>query len=188
MATEKEAIAVEEAYYDRSPSTPSSEKDPEKDSYDSGRFGDLIPHELLEELAPNGEGDYILDKINGISEDEALYIIRESLAFHADDWNFPSQMRDQMTRILDEGRKGYGDMYDRDLRINAVLMHYSSPYPGVRAVAELVDDTTMPIETPRAYFLGICWAIIGTFVSTFFNSRFPSVGMYAHMLLLFAQG
>jgi hypothetical protein len=86
-------------------------------------------------------------------------------------------MRDRMRRLL-EGPKAYGEFYDRDLRIDAVMMRYSSPYPGVRAVADPVDDQTVPIETIRAYFLGISWAVIGTFMSTFFNSRFPSISRH----------
>lgn len=138
------------------------------------RFGDQIPHEMLEVLAPNGEGEYILDKINSMTEEEAVAIIQESVRFHADDWNFPSDMRDRMKRLL-QGRKLYEGLYDRDLRIDATMMRYSSPYPGVRAVAEPLDNTDVPIETIRAYFLGIGWAVIGTFMATFFNSRFPSI-------------
>jgi hypothetical protein len=134
-----------------------------------------ISHEMLEELAPNGEGEYILEKICSMSEEEGLAIIDESIKFHADDWNFPAQMRERMKRLLD-GPKLYGDFWDRDLRIDAAIMRYSSPYPGVRAVAEPLDDASIPVETIRAYFLGIGWAIIGTFMSTFFNSRFPSIG------------
>jgi hypothetical protein len=50
-------------------------------------IGNQIPHEMLEVLAPNGETEFILDKINNMTEDEALDIIQESLKFHADDWN-----------------------------------------------------------------------------------------------------
>lgn len=138
------------------------------------RVGDQIPHAMLEELAPNGETDYILDKINNMSEDEAIGIIHEAVQFHSDDWNFPSQMRDRMKKLL-EGPKAYGELYDRDLRIDAVLMRYSSPYPGVRSVAEHTDDVHVHVETFRAYFLGIGWAVIGTFMATFFNSRFPAI-------------
>lgn len=133
-----------------------------------------VPNHILEELAPNGEAEYILSKINTMTEEDAIAIIRESYKFHADDWNFPSDMRDRMRRLL-EGPKEYGEFYDRDLRIDATVMRYSSPYPGVRAVQEVVDDPAVPIETIRAYFLGVSWAVIGTFMATFFNSRFPTI-------------
>lgn len=119
-------------------------------------WGDQIPHEILEVLAPNGEEEYILDKINHMTEEEAIEIVAESLEFHSDDWNFPSDMRARMTRLL-QGRKLYGDFYDRDLRIDATMMKYSSPYPGVRAVQELDLNEDVPVETIRAYFLGIGW-------------------------------
>jgi hypothetical protein len=154
-----------------------SDRDPEKTNSHTVRhesISDQIPHRLLEELAPNGEGDYILDKINNMTEEEAISIIQESYKFHADDWNFPTDMRDRMRRLL-EGPKEYGEFYHRDLRIDATMMRYSSPYPGVRAVQEVVDDPTVPIETLRAYFLGISWAVIGTFMATVFNSRFPAI-------------
>ncbi|KUI55032.1 Oligopeptide transporter 2 [Cytospora mali] len=153
--------------------------DPEKAPHhvdEEENWGAQIPHEMLETLAPNGEGEYILHHINSMNEEEAIEIITESLAFHSDDWNFPSDMRRRMARLL-EGRKLYGDLYDRDLRIDATMMKYSSPYPGVRAVQELEIDESVPVETIRAYFLGIGWAIIGTFMSTFFNSRFPSISL-----------
>ncbi|KAG7284635.1 hypothetical protein NEMBOFW57_009243 [Staphylotrichum longicolle] len=160
--------------------TPESpNQDPEKPQYrptGHERIGDQIPHRLLEELAPNGEGEYLLDKINNMTEEEAVAIIQESYKFHADDWNFPTEMRERMRRLL-EGPKQYGEMYDRDLRVDAVTLRFSSPYPGVRAAADILDTSSVPIETIRAYFLGISWAVIGTFVATFFNSRFPAIGL-----------
>jgi hypothetical protein len=134
--------------------------DPEKNptGVNTVRVVDQIPHSLLEELAPNGEGEYILERIDQMDEEEAFDIIQESIEFFKDDWNFPSDMRERMGRYI-KGPKEYGEFY------------------GVRAVAEIIDDQSTPIETFRAYFLGIGWAIIGTFMSTFFNSRFPSIGM-----------
>lgn len=157
------------------PASPDPEKYPHA-GVSEGNWGDEIPHEMLETLAPNGEAEYILDKINNMTEDEAVAIVEASLRFHADDWNFPSDMRDRMQRLL-QGRKLYGDFWDRDVRIDATMMRYSSPYPGVRAVQELEIDDDVPVETFRAYFLGIGWAVIGTFMATFFNSRFPAIAL-----------
>jgi hypothetical protein len=44
----------------------------------NGRFGDQISSEMLKELAPNGEEEYILGKINNMTEEEAIAIIQES--------------------------------------------------------------------------------------------------------------
>ena len=44
----------------------------------NGRFGDQISSEMLKELAPNGEDEYVLDKINNMTEEEAVAIIQES--------------------------------------------------------------------------------------------------------------
>jgi hypothetical protein len=140
----------------------------------SSNVGDQIPHELLEELAPNGEGEYILGKINEMSEEEALAIVEEAHEFFSDDWNLPTDMRERMAKLL-KGPKVYGEYYERDLKIDAVMVRWSSPYPGVRSVAELQDNENVPIETFRAYFLGVGWAVIGTFMATFFNSRFPAI-------------
>lgn len=133
--------------------------DPEKTPHNVGEeenWGNQIPHEMLETLAPNGESEYILDKINNFSEEDAINVVAESLEFHSDDWNFPSDMRARMGRLL-QGRKLYGEFYDRDLRIDATMMKYSSPYPGVRSVQELELNENVPVETIRAYFLGIGW-------------------------------
>lgn len=169
----------DEAVVEPAPSSPDAEKHGiyTTTSADNVPWADQIPHEMMETLAPNGEADFIRARINSMSEDEALAIIQESLEFHSDDWNFPSDMRERMRRCLD-GPKVYGEWYERDLRVDAVMMKYSSPYPGVRAVASPLDDEKVPVETIRAYFLGIGWAIIGTFMATFFNSRFPGIGKW----------
>lgn len=152
--------------------------DPEKAPHHVGEeenWGDQIPHEMLETLAPNGESEYILDKINNFNEEDAISIIAESLEFHSDDWNFPSDMRERMVRLL-QGRKLYGEFYDRDLRIDATMMKYSSPYPGVRAVQELEVDDDVPVETFRAYFLGIGWVSSPLMITTMLDLYLTHLG------------
>jgi OPT family small oligopeptide transporter len=148
-----------------------------------------IDQHLLEELCPNGEYDYFLDKVADMSDEEALQIVTESIEFFSDDWNFPVTMMDQMKRLV-EGPKVYGEFYERDLRINACLIKYHSPYPEVRSIADPTDDPDIPCETMRAYFLGLFWAILGTCNNTFFNSRFPGIGVGSSVIqiLLFPCG
>lgn len=70
-----------------------SDRDAEKTQARSGAtegYADQIPDTMLKVIAPNGETEYILDKINNMTEEEAIAIIAESHKFHADDWNFPS--------------------------------------------------------------------------------------------------
>ena len=60
-----------------------------------------------------------------------------------------------------------------------------SPYPEVRAAVANTDDTTIPVNTFRAWFIGICWAILIPGLNQFFFFRFPSVtigGIVAQLL------
>ncbi len=50
-----------------------------------------------------------------------------------------------------------------------------APYPEVRAVVSPFDDPSMPVNTFRAWFLGIISTIIGSGVNQFFSMRYPSV-------------
>lgn len=47
-------------------------------------WGNQITHEMLEILAPNGEGEHILNIINNMTEEEAYAIVEESVKFHAE--------------------------------------------------------------------------------------------------------
>jgi hypothetical protein len=148
-----------------------------------------VTHEMLEVLCPNGETEYFFDKFNNMTEEEALEVITPMIDFHSDDWNFPKQMMEQM-KLAVQGKKVYGEHYDRDIRINCYLLKYSSPYPEVRAVADPEDDPDIPVETIRAYFLGIGWAVIGTVVNTFFAPRFPTINLTSAVIqiILYPMG
>lgn len=50
-----------------------------------------------------------------------------------------------------------------------------SPYPEVRAATSTTDDPTMPVNTFRAWFIGLVLAILFTGVNVFFNARAPAV-------------
>lgn len=61
---------------------------------------------------------------------------------------------------------------------NSILLTYlrsDSPYPEVRAAVSNVDDPSMPVNTFRAWFLGLLFTIIVSAINHFIEFRGPSV-------------
>ena len=52
-----------------------------------------------------------------------------------------------------------------EVRTEAAVIHYHSPYPEVRSVTDPFD-TDVPVETIRAYFLGMVFMAGGTAINT----------------------
>lgn len=50
-----------------------------------------------------------------------------------------------------------------------------SPYPEVRSAVANFDDPSMPVNTLRAWVLGLFWAIIIPGVNEFYYFRYPSI-------------
>ncbi|KAG9240814.1 OPT family small oligopeptide transporter [Calycina marina] len=59
----------------------------------------------------------------------------------------------------------------------------TSPFSAVRAVVPETDDTAMPVNTFRAWFLGIIFVFLGAGVNQFFSLRYPGV----HIVSLVAE-
>lgn len=51
----------------------------------------------------------------------------------------------------------------------------NSPYPEVRAVVSPTNDETLPVNTLRAWALGIIFTMLGSGANQFFSLRYPSV-------------
>ncbi|KAI0882943.1 small oligopeptide transporter [Annulohypoxylon maeteangense] len=59
----------------------------------------------------------------------------------------------------------------------------TSPFPAVRAVVPETDDPAMPVNTLRAWLLGILFVFLGAGVNQFFSLRYPGV----HIVSLVAE-
>ncbi|KAF5319703.1 hypothetical protein D9619_008669 [Psilocybe cf. subviscida] len=78
---------------------------------------------------------------------------------------------------------------DKDAALAGILED-DSPYPEVRSAVANTDDPTIPVNTFRAWVLGLIWAIIIPGLNQFFFFRYPSVtvtGIVAQ-LLIFPMG
>ncbi|KAK7681141.1 hypothetical protein QCA50_015756 [Cerrena zonata] len=71
------------------------------------------------------------------------------------------------------------------VKVEAGLIAYHSPYPEVRAVTEPYDDPSVPCETPRAIIVGIIWLAIGVVINQFFYDRQPSISFTSAVAQLF---
>ncbi|KAJ7644816.1 OPT oligopeptide transporter [Roridomyces roridus] len=63
---------------------------------------------------------------------------------------------------------------DKDAAIAGILED-DSPYPEVRSAVANTDDPTIPVNTLRAWTLGLLWAIVVPGLNQFFFFRYPSV-------------
>lgn len=135
---------------------------------------------------PSAGITFIMDKIEKMTEEEALDILTKAIDYHSGDPNFPG---DSMRRIkqLVQGRKASGlddSDYEFDLKAEAAVMHYHSPYPEVRSVTEPFDDPSLPVETIRSYFLGLFFMATSTVLNTFFSPRQPGISVGQSVLQL----
>ncbi|PVH13465.1 OPT family small oligopeptide transporter [Candidozyma duobushaemuli] len=86
----------------------------------------------------------------------------------------------------------HGKIFDwgLQLRTEAALVAYWSPYPEVRAVTDPFDDPETPCETLRVYVIGIIWVVLGTVINQFFVERMPSISLGSSVvqLLVYPSG
>ncbi|KAK9349810.1 OPT oligopeptide transporter protein-domain-containing protein [Lipomyces doorenjongii] len=142
----------------------------------------------LERLAANANVDF-----HDILDNSAVLELLTSVAeYHSDDFNF-SKLSLEKVRLLLAGEEAYDqghELYILDLLIEGTVLKFHSPYPEVRAICDPMDDTNLPVETFRAYFLGIIWVAIGSFINQLFSNRQPSltIGSTAIQILLFPCG
>lgn len=130
---------------------------------------------------------FMAHKMALLTTDEALAVLRKAVEVHADDPNFPSETMTKLTTLL-RGRETWdvedGD-YDLELKAEAAIIHYHSPYPEVRSVTvPTEDDMSEPCETWRAYFLGVAFVTASTASNTFFSPRQPGIQITAQVLQL----
>jgi OPT family small oligopeptide transporter len=139
-----------------------------------------------DQLAPREDISLILDKIIHMSEEDALDILHRAIDYHRDDPNFPAITMHNI-KLLVGGAKAVGmeeGDWSFDLKTEAAMIHYHSPYPEVRSVTDPFDDPSIPTETIRAYVLGMSFMAGATALNTFFSPRQPAISIGANVLQL----
>ncbi|KAK9452110.1 OPT oligopeptide transporter protein-domain-containing protein [Limtongia smithiae] len=160
---------------------------------DADSIKEKIYNRLDEKEAARGFGatksdvSKVMDKILEISMEEAMEIVDYAMDFHQHDSNFPRPLMRRL-ELLKQGPDAYGsdfETYEYDLKTEACLIGYYSPYAEVRAVTNLEDDPNETCESFRQYLVGSIWTIVGTGVNTFFYPRFPNIQLSAAVVQVF---
>ncbi|KAL6877633.1 OPT oligopeptide transporter domain-containing protein [Trichoderma longibrachiatum] len=147
--------------------------------------------DISNSTAPLNDIEYVMDKIETLSVEECKDIIRDLLKHHEYDYNFSESQRKKLAALIDGPSENQGaEEWELELKTEAAINKFFSPYPEVRAITTPTDDVNIPCETIRAHLLGYMWAVIAQFTNSLFNSRFPSItlGSSVAQILLYPCG
>ncbi|CAH2355442.1 oligopeptide transporter 2 [[Candida] railenensis] len=140
--------------------------------------GDLDLIKRLLALAPLNEGRDVKSKLEVQLNSKKL-----------DEKTSPSLEENYQEESNNLGEKEFESQeivdWNLQVRLEAALNAYYSPYPEVRAVTEPFDDPKIPCETLRAYVIGIVWLGIGAFINQYFSQRQPSISLSANVAQVF---
>ncbi|CCH42883.1 Oligopeptide transporter [Wickerhamomyces ciferrii] len=134
---------------------------------------------------------FFLDKVINITNEKVLNIYAKTYEDHQGDANFPIHDWNFIESVINNKINiDENSQINFEAKLLAVLIHYHSPYPEVRAVTDLVNDLNEPIETIRSWTLAIIWLIIQSGIKEFFAHRFPSISLTNSVIsiLLYASG
>ncbi|KAF5211161.1 OPT family small oligopeptide transporter [Clavispora lusitaniae] len=141
-------------------------------------FGDVnIPNEdydLIERLVNSSESQAVAAPTKNL--DDALAEKTEFMEESAAVADTSSSLEYQKFEGID---------WAMQVRTEAGIIAYWSPYPEVRAVSDPFDDPDIACETLRAYIVGIIWTIIGAFINQYFMDRQPSISFDSAVAQLF---
>ncbi|KAK6063067.1 OPT family small oligopeptide transporter [Seiridium cupressi] len=129
-------------------------------------------------VAPVDDIDYVVDKIATLTVEECKAIIQKLLKDHEYDYNFSQNQRVKLATLAEGPSDGQStEEWELELKTEAAVNKFYSPYPEVRAVTTPTDDVDMPCETIRAHLLGYMWAVLAQFTNSLFNSRYPAINL-----------
>jgi OPT family small oligopeptide transporter len=101
---------------------------------------------------------------------QAEHDIQNFARAHAWDPNFPDERLKNLENILEDGDP------KQELQVDHELQEVS-PYPEVNAAVATTDDITLPINTFRAWFLGMVFVMFGSGLNVFLSLRDPAISI-----------
>jgi hypothetical protein len=129
------------------------------------------------------------EKLHDMTLERTIKIVKELVYMHESDQNFSGETLNQMKDFL--ANPPFDDIPDKNetlrlMKLEALLATENSPYAEVRANCDPTDDPSLPCSTLRAWFIGITFCILGTFIDNLFAFRYPNIYIGANVGQLLA--
>ncbi|KAK9463067.1 OPT oligopeptide transporter protein-domain-containing protein [Lipomyces oligophaga] len=135
------------------------------------------------------------EKLNLLSVEDSISILKSALEYHSDDANFSEETSDHIRRLLQRCSEKNADFYlddvENQIKNEAALIALHSPYSEVRSVTSPLgqeeddeSDSTYDPESFRVYLLAVIWTIIGAGVNQFFSTRQPQFSLTTDIMQL----
>lgn len=172
--------------------------DESKVAYSSARDVDMPPYNgMVQDIEQMGTSEKIKDidagQITEYEHEKLIEILHQTVKNHELDPNFPAALLDRARQIIASDSEGTShDRRDSVIKIvqeierEEDLLLNNSAYPEVRAVVDPIDDPNTPVNTFRAWFLGIIFTFIGTGLDQFFSLRYPGIFISSFVAQLLA--
>lgn len=169
------------------------------------RLGAVLDAEYFDPLVATDEiytlrsVEHMVAKIELLSTDSAVAILRELLVEHDGDVNYPLEDYQLAQRLVagpkdEEAHEPVVKLHPRyknktylqpyrwlvQVRLEAALARFHSPYPEVRAITDPFDDPLVAVDTFRCYAIGLAWTVVGSIINNFFVHRMPLIRLLAH--------
>ncbi|CAK7896647.1 oligopeptide transporter 2 [[Candida] anglica] len=150
---------------------------------------------------------YMITKAENLTFEIALDFLKSFLDEYVDDFNIPETTLELIQILvnssslneksgpetatsstetsLESNDKNIAFNLEFQVRVEAAIIMYHSPYPEVRAVTDPFDDPSIPCETLRVYVLGFFWVVVGGVINGYLSNRQPSISIGTTVAQLF---
>lgn len=127
-------------------------------------------YEFIERLVESSSQAGVKERLEGALE-KSEFVVKTDV------------IKDSTSTLEDHHYEGIE--WDLQVKTEAAIVGYWSPYPEVRSVTDPFDDPSITCETFRVYIVGFIWTIIGAFINQYFYDRQPSITFDSSVAQLF---
>ncbi|KAF7538182.1 hypothetical protein G7054_g3169 [Neopestalotiopsis clavispora] len=149
---------------------------------------DLEADKIFQELTfSHADLEAAREQAQALTLEEATSILENFLEQHGEEMTIPLGMVTTVRSIVEKllVAKGADEYLEQIARTTAAVLNGNSVYREVRASVDPDDDANIPVNTIRAWMIGIIWASGLAAINQFFAPRQPAITVTVYLAQLF---